>query len=206
MPTWQGAARARIYHTVDLSSPLAKRAEFEAHGRAWIPGGDWSYNSFLYDASIVTQRLLRGSPDGKNYAIRRAYVEFENSGAPVDPVPTISRSGNKAGYYNSLSAPRDYLRVSVAATLEVNDDDSLYQAANRAVFLIETSGSVGAKNGLTFSDGAGSVVYGGALVAAPNDSDASQDLVYARVYHDPGDQQEKLPGAQIALRWELPFE
>lgn len=161
------------------------------------------HNTVLYDWAPAAQKLFRNRRDGKSYHVGGMYIEFDNSGSPVNPTPTIARSGGLS-YYNSVAAPRDYLRVAISATEEENTDDALYGSANMAKFWAQTAGTTGV-NGLQFSDAANSIVYGGALVAFLDADDAAQDLVLARFYFDAANQLEKLVGSQIGLLWRWTF-
>lgn len=161
------------------------------------------HNDPLYGAAVAAQRLFRGSEDLLNYRVTGAYIEFDNSGDPVDPVPSVTRDGGLS-YYDALSGDRDYLRVGIGATSEENTDETKYEAPNRSIFHIYTSGSTGV-NGLPFSNGAGSRVYGGALVAVRDIDDASKDIVLARFYFPSANQLVKLVGSDIGLRWRWTF-
>ncbi len=62
-------------------------------------------------------------------------------------------------------------------------------------------------NGKSFSSAQQSRVYGMALVASPEPSDPSQDLVYSRLYYsDTTKQFIKAATTQIGLEYQLPFE
>lgn len=167
----------------------------------------WGHNDLLYDADTIISQLLRGSPDGKSYQIGGMYIEFDNSGAAVNPTPTIGRGGNLAGYYNSLNSgdpDRDYLRVPLVGTQLTSSNDTNWPSGNQPEFFAQTAGSVGI-HGNTFSDVANSRVYGAALVAFPNSGDSSEDLVFARFYFAAANQVVKLAGSQIGINWKYTF-
>ena len=161
----------------------------------------------LYSAATVIDRLVRGIglQDGRNYATLMAYIEFANIGEPVDPVPTISRDEGLS-YYNALTAPYDYLRVPISLTAVESSDETLYPLGNVSVFHLNTIGTVGFKNGLSFSDGAGSYVYGGAILAAPVIGDATKDLLLSRFVLAPDSQMPKVFGKEITLVHRIPWE
>lgn len=173
----------------------------------WTPATPWRPNHILYEASTLIQRLLRGSPDGKNYSINGAYIEFANGGAPVDPVPTVDQSEGLS-YFSTLSSPRDYLRVQITANYEASSDTDIYPDGDTTVFVVQSAGSVGHKNGLTFSDAVGSYVYGIALVAINSLSDSTQDRVLNRLYYEPDSQIPKVLGKEITFtlqqKWSIP--
>lgn len=169
----------------------------------WTPATPRQHNDLDYQYATILQRLLRNVKDGKNYHIGGMYVEFDNSGVAVDPTPTIDR-GDGLDYYDNLSAPRDYLRMPVAATEEDSSDETNFPLGNIGKFYVQTAGSVG-EHGLTFSDAANSRVYGGALVAFCEDDDSSQDLIYARFYFASANQMLKPIGKQVGLLWRPRF-
>ncbi len=164
----------------------------------------WCHNLVLYDwATIVAKLLLR---QGDRFGIAGMYLEFENVTSPGDTVsaPSFDR-GPESGveYYNSLSGSgvRDYLRVPLVSGALVSTDDELFPSGNRMTFFAQSSGVVGV-HGRTFSDAVNSKVFGGALVAMPEESDSTQDLVFSRFYFDAAAQQIKLSTSQVGLDWE----
>ncbi len=169
---------------------------------------DWQFHAEekndLTDCwGALLQKLLRGVVDGKSYHINAMYIEFDNSGGPVTP-PVIDPAA-QLEYFNGLTGDQDYLRVPIIATSEEKSDPAL-PLSNVAVFLAHTSGSAGV-NGLTFSNAAGSRIYGGALVAMLDEQDPSQDIVFARWYFsESGKQLEKLANAQIGIKWKSVFQ
>lgn len=169
----------------------------------WLPATPPQHNDPDYQWSTILQRLLRNVQDGLNYHIGGMYIEFDNSGAAVDPTPTIDR-GDGLDYYDNLANPQDYLRVPIAATEESSSDETNWPLGNTAHFYAQTSGSTGV-HGLTFSDAANSRVYGGALVAFCDEDDASQDLIFARFYFASANQLLKPIGKQIGLLWKPRF-
>jgi len=171
------------------------------------PLTDWQENALLYDADTIIAELLRGSPDGKNYHIGGMYIEFDNSGIDVNPVPTIGRGGNLAGYYNGLNSGdpnRDYLRVPLIGTQIASSNTGNWPLGNQPEFFSQSAGTVGV-HGNTYSDVANSRVYGAALVAFKDVGDAAQDLVFARFYFAPGSQVAKVAGSQIGIDWKYTF-
>jgi len=131
------------------------------------------------------------------------YIEFDNSGVAIT-TPTINRD-EQLTYYNNLNInypTRDYLRVPLIASDSDNTNTALFTADNLGRFYAHTAGVTGV-HGLTFSDTANSVVYGGALVAYREFSDASQDLIFSRVCFAPTSHVAKAPSSQIGLAWEI---
>lgn len=163
-------------------------------------------NLVLYEWSAIAQKLLRGTPDGKNYKIGAMYIEFDNSGGSIT-APTPDRSSAHSYYenLNSQNADRDYLRVPIIATEEYNSDSDTFDLPNAARFYAQTAGTTGV-HGNSFSDVSGSVVYGGALVSTPQYSDSSQDLIFSRFYFAQSEQVPKTAASQIGLTWDIELE
>jgi hypothetical protein len=162
--------------------------------------------TILYSAAELIDKLVRGIglQDGRNYAALMAYIEFANIGEPVDPVPTILRDEGLS-YYNGLAAPYDYLRVPVLTTGCDSTDTDLYPNGNRSIFHLQATATVGHKNGLTFSEGAGSYVYGGAILAAPVPGDSTKDLLLSRFVLTPSQQIPKVVGKEVTLIHRIPW-
>lgn len=159
-------------------------------------------NALMNEGHDVLGRLLSGD---RSVLPNMAYVEFYNgAGDPpsVVPDPVEGRS-----YYAGLEAADpadgiDYLRIPLIFGPAVGATAG--HQSNRVRWTITTSGTEGVA-GLSFSSGAGSKVFGGALVAAPDLSDRSADLVFARFY--PEQPVEKGPAnQQIQLIWTYTFE
>jgi hypothetical protein len=171
----------------------------------WLPQGPWQKNAVLYDWGTIVNRLLRNSPDGKQYQIGGMYIEFDNAGSPVS-LPSIARTGNKANYYDGLTGTQDYLRVPLVATTESSSNATNFPQGNIATFFAQTEGAVGESQGLTFSDVAGSAVFGIALVVFPEFADPSQDLVFSRSYFLSANQIDKVAGSQIGVTWAVTLD
>lgn len=171
----------------------------------WEPKTGWHHNDILYTWAGLVQRALRNVKDGTPYYINGAYIEFDNSGDPVDPLPTVSREDGLS-YYNSLPGTRDFLRVPITATSELSTDEDLYPDGNVATFFVQTAGTLGFSQGLTFSDAANSIVYGIALVAIREQGDSSRDIIFNRLYLPTTEQLPKLLGKQISMQVRLQFE
>ncbi len=170
--------------------------------QAWVPIGPWQNNLLLYSWAAMASHLFRGSPDGKKYHVSGGYIEFDNSGSSITPPVPARNAGHS--YYNSLVAPQDYLRVPITATVHGSSGVN-FPDGNVATFFLQTSGSVGFKNGLTFSDAANSRVFGVGLVAMPVPGDDSQDIIFNRLYFAQADQVPKLAGSQIGVTVEVVF-
>ncbi len=175
----------------------------------WTPAGPWTSNTHMYDMATAVAALLRNAQDGKVYYVNGMYLEFDNSGAAVDPTPTIDLSDGYE-YFTGLAGNADFLRVSLASASAgaVTDATKFPRGTNVAVFSARTTGTTGMRDTspLPFSDVANSRVYGGALVVMRDNADITQDLVVARFYFDPADQIPKAAGQQIGVDWPLTFD
>jgi len=162
-----------------------------------------AHNLVLYDWAPVAVANLLNRPDGKSYHVNGMYIEFANVGASVG-LPTYGR-GDATEYYDNLNTSdgtRDYLRVPLIAASGSNSNNSNFSANNVATFYAQTQGATGVHS-LDFSSGDGSYVYGGALVVAREWGDASQDLIFSRVYFSAPAQIPKAASSQIGLTWEI---
>ncbi len=175
-------------------------------GRIWTPNGPWQHNDPMYDWGTVAQNLFRGEPDGKPYKVAGMYIEFDNSGSDVDPIPVVARE-ESLSYYDALNSNfpnRDYLRVPLIASEGDTSDAVNFPQNNMARFFAQTAGTLGV-HGLTYADTSNSVVYGGGLAVYPDNGDTSQDLIFSRWYLQPALQVGKVVGSQIGISWELTF-
>ena len=144
------------------------------------------------------------------YKIGGMYFEYENVASPGDTVttPTYSR-GEGLSYYTSLSSPKDYIRVALSSlpAISVQSGYEAYFGAgqgNVGTAFAQTAGTAGSL-GRAFSDSDNSKVYGVALVATPDWSDPTKDIIFARSYFSGGNQQLKVAGSQIGVTWSTPF-
>ena len=171
----------------------------------WTPATAWQDNLVLYEWGDIVGKLLAGAPDGKPYAIGGLYIEFEsnNSGADINPTPTFDRTGGvqtAPSYWENLGTNRDYLRVKLDSAAVTSGTNSV-----TVTFVAQSTGTVGAKTAspVTFSDSVNSRVYGCALVAYPDFSDKSQDLVLSRYYFAAASQIDKAAGSNIGITWPI---
>lgn len=162
-------------------------------------------NLVCFDWGVCAAALFRNLQDGKNYHIDSMYLEFTNTGADIDPVPTIGRDTTNE-YYRTLSGTEDFIKVPLIAT-SGSKSSTDYSGNNVATFFAQSTGTTGFRDTspLTFSDASNSIVYGAALVATLDSGDITQDLVISRIYFDPGEQVAKVAGSQIGVTWALTF-
>lgn len=166
------------------------------------PVTKFKHNLILREwGAIVGKLLLR---EGPQFGIGGMYIEFANSASPVS-VPSYDR-GPDSGveYYNSLSgdSTKDYLRVQLISGVLGVSDQTTFPKGNQPTFFAMTSGTTGV-HGKAYSDVANSRVIGAALVAMPDEADATQDLVFSRFYFDTDEQIPKLATGQIGVEWEV---
>ncbi len=170
----------------------------------WEPTTPWRGNRVVFEwASVVGSLLTRR---GLQYGISGMYLEFENVASPGDivTVPSLDRTYSVA-YYNALSGNRDYLRVQLTAATLGTSDSSRYPNGNQPLFFARSQGLQGV-HGLPFDSSHNSVIYGAALIAQVNETDATQDLVFSSFYFDEDEQQPKLSTSQVGIEWELTLQ
>lgn len=142
------------------------------------------------------------------YRINKVYIEYENTGSAVSP-PSFDAFDGRA-YYDSLSPPKDYLRVNVLGSPRISivpGYEAYFDAAagegNRLTITAQSTGTEGV-NGLEFSDGVSSRAYGLALVASPEDADRTKDILVTRGYWTTGaEQATEQASGQIGVSWDL---
>lgn len=160
---------------ISIRPPKGTPSVFGITNELWTPLQHGN-NIAVYSAADILAKVLAGT---STFKVNTIYFEFSNS---TPPSVTPTRSGAKA-YYTGLTAPQDFVRAPIIADPTFLASGSDY-VSNVVTFLSSTKGIfVGAKNGLPFTVGASSQVYGFALVSAPVPTDMSQDTVFARFYN-----------------------
>ena len=158
----------------------------------------WLRNLILYSGADVTAKAWVGQ-----WTVNTMYLEFQQLANPGDtvPPPAFGRADGIA-YYNGLSGSpnTDFLRVPLTVPPAFSASGADYD--NNEVTLNALSEGTAGFFGKLFSDSVNSAVYGAALVAAPDPSDQSQDVVFSRVYSDIGTI-PKEAGFQIGITWML---
>ena len=193
----------------DIPMPVGRVRAYNcpiAHG-ASHPTTEWLSNLVVYEWASIAANLLVGT--GLNYRIGGMYFEFENVAAPGDTVtpPAFDRTRD-VDYYNALSGSsnRDYLRVAIGTSKDVTSaDTTLFPHGNVCTLFTRTVGTTGV-HGKTFSDSVNSVIFGAALVAYVDATDATQDLIFSSAYLSAADQQAKLSTSQVGLEWVLELQ
>lgn len=172
----------------------------------WVPvPGCSTHNLVMYEWTTIVGNLLQGSLDKRQYHLAGMYIEFENNGGAIVTPPTNTDRGDGRDYYDGLLTDpnRDYLRVPMNAVTLESTDDTLYPGGNKITSFAQTAGIVGV-HGKPYNDSSQSRVFGGALIATPQFSDATQDMIFSRFYFDDPDKQMiKLVGSQVGLKWPI---
>lgn len=157
------------------------------------------HNLILYSGADILAKCLTGDA---TYAVSSMFMEFKNLPSPSDPItpPAFDRSGGIA-YYTGLAASldTDYLRVPLVASPDFASSDDTYYENNQVTFFAISEGSTGV-HGKTFSPVSNSAVYGAALVATPEPTQPTQDVVFSRVYSGVG-KVLKESGFEIGITW-----
>jgi hypothetical protein len=169
-------------------------------------------NSLQLDWVVMASKLF-GFGD-RNYRIRGMYLEYQNVALVTDvaTVPTYTRADNLT-YYQGLSGLGDvgYLRVPLASTpgMSVSAGLQSYLGTNapvgNALTCMALTAGVAGVNGVPFTVGVNSKLFGAALIAAPDWDDPTQDLVFARAYAPVGLQVIVPLGSQIVTTWDVTF-
>jgi len=158
-------------------------------------------NIIPYQGADVLARALAGDAD---YVAGAMLFEYENTaGAPSIPSPQRDEG---IDYYLddlSLSATKDYLRIPLVIPAGFSSSDSTKYDGNQATFFAITSGVTGIHSkGFTQADS--SQVYGVGLVATPQPTQYTSDLLFSRSY-DGFDPVPKESGYQIGAQYMIRF-
>lgn len=158
-------------------------------------------NKILYSGADVLAQVMSGHPE---YAPGTMYMEFSTDpGGSVTP-PTFDRGpGSGIEYYNGLEASpdRDFLRLALTVNPLVNSSDNALYAGNQTTYFAISEGTIG-RWGKSFVNGC--AVYGAAIVATPEPTDPSKDVVFSRVYTGI-ETIFKEAGFQIGVTWTIRY-
>lgn len=167
-------------------------------------------NSQMRKWAFAAARLF-GFGD-RSYKISHLYVEFENvaSAGTAVTAPAIDTNSGRE-YYTNLASPRDYLRIPVRGVPQIsiqpgNEDYFDADADEGDTLTIEglATGAVG-ENGLTFSNGSNSKIFGVGLVASPDANDPTKDIVLHRGYYSTAKQKVVPSVGSLLVGWEIYF-
>lgn len=155
-------------------------------------------NLILYGGADILALLAGGQ---SSYSLRTMYIEFENLADPSDPItpPTFGRADGVAYYNGLISSPnRDFIRVPLSVSAAFSSSGADY-ANNIATFFGQSSGTVGF-HGKAFGESSNSAIFGAAMVASPDPTDQSKDIVFSRAYAGI-DKILKQAGFEIGVTW-----
>jgi len=154
-------------------------------------------------ARILANMMI---PGNEKFIPREMYVEFKNVVSPSDAVTVPSFAfTDGVDYYAGLSDPLDYLRVPLGFLAPSASDDDYVDNILSMIGNPGDGGQTVGVNGLSFSSGSNSKIYGGAVVAILNPNDRSQDLQLCRFYMQGAEQFLFSPGSQKLIVVRLPF-
>lgn len=163
-------------------------------------------------AQQIGYRRQAARPD---YSVSAMYVEFENVADPENAIAVATEFERDLGvqYYNDMlaSATRDFLRVPLRMepNLSISAAYAEYftagETGNQLTFFAQTAGAQGV-HGKTFSHSVNSKTFAAALVATPDFSDRTKDVIFARTVFDINDQVTKEASSQIGITWDVAFE
>ena len=133
----------------------------------------------MYQGIDMLAKLLAGQG---GIPVNAMYLEFTNVGSvpTIVPDPADGRS-----YYAAMDSgvgASDYLRIPFSNVPVVSSTDPSKFLANKATFFAMSTGFTVGRGGHPFSAGAGSVVYGIALVCVADINNAATDIVFSRSY------------------------
>jgi len=175
------------------------------------------HNQIQFSWGLLAAKQLGYRPGAgrPSFHISGMYVEYENVGLPEDPVAVDPEFGRDVGiaYYDDLmaSSTQDFLRVPLRLepSLSIASGYEEYftagETGNQLTFFAQTSGGEGV-HGKTFSHTVNSKIFAAALVATPEFSDRTRDVVFARTVFDINDQVTKEASSQIGITWDVAFE
>lgn len=160
-------------------------------------------NTILYDwGGVIAGALSKLKHD--KFLLNYLYIEFDVTGTPVNPLPTVGRGGAYQYYGNlhSSNPNRDYVRAAIEMEGFTNTDATKYVIEN--ALRVQASIFPGA-TGTALVVPATAYVYGGAVVCARKPEDPGQDIIFARFYFAPA-QQLSLSAGQLDCSYLLVLE
>lgn len=161
--------------------------------------GTYYKNLPMYSWGKLTANSLIGK---HNYRIAGMYLEFANVASAGDTVaiPTYDRTRTIAYYDNLASSDTaDYLRVPLYSE-KITESNTI----NTLDLSVRAFGVAGV-HGKPFSYDSNSVIYGAALIAMVDDTDATRDILYSVQYHPAEAQYPKMSTGQLGFDWQLIF-
>ena len=164
--------------------------------------GSWKYictcrNAVMYSGADIAAMAIKGDSGG---VVNTLYLEYKN-GTPT--LPSIGRDRSTT-YYTGLASTYGYVRVPVTAS--ATSATSAYYTGNKVTFTGMTDGTTEGPASIT--DGV-SYFFGGALVASPDFTDSTQDVLFSSSAFTDGTGAlvsiPKIANAQIGVQWSVTF-
>lgn len=184
------------------------RVDVRDASRRIVQQTPWSSNTLMRSWVDPFVRCVFLRDDA--YRANVMYVEFENLVNPILTSTPPDFDQDDLFYYQALagSGTRDYLRVPIeaAAIADLASDDAslLYAGLVSRVEVHAVAASGPGVHGKPFTDIAGSIVCGAAIVAAPDLDDPARDVLIARAYFPEEDQIRKpVDPSQVVVRFRV---
>lgn len=152
-------------------------------------------NTVTHQGMTALAKVLSGQISSR---INAMYFKFDSSGAAG---PDSVAADTTTEDFHGVAAPYDYARATLTQGIPGTSDSTVY-VANRAVFVgLVPTGTIGEINALTLSSA--SVITSMALVISPDESDRTQDLVYAVAA--PAAVIVPMENSGVGMRWTTQF-
>lgn len=163
----------------------------------------WGCNMLQFSGAEIFAKLLAGDRD---YVPSGMYLQFTNdNGAWVKP--DVGRDG-ALEYFRTLEDVHptyDYLRVPFMSPAAISSsNDTIFTVGNVVDFFAMSAGDVGSRPGATqlpFTNGDGSYIVGGAVIATPDWDDPEKDVILTRGYLDTII--AKPAAGEVVLQWKI---
>lgn len=169
----------------------------------------WQANDLTYASGCISLESIAARDPA--FGLSAMYIEFENVAAPEDAASIPDVDPADLTYFADLvsSPTRDYLRVQITEAphrFVVSGYENILPSGqyNGAILYATSAGAVGV-HGKEFSAGANSKVCGLGIVAAPDFTDRTQDILYARTYYAADKQWAVQDGNQVRVPYRLKF-
>ena len=163
-----------------------------------VKDGDWTSihkqdNMIVNSGADILAKALAG-----DLQVNAMYLCFENAAGATDYTAAIT---NDAAYYAGASADRSFVRVTALSDASYSTSDATTYDNNKVTFTGVTDGTTFFES-VPVQDGTSSF-YHAALVAAPEASDQTEDIIFS--CSDLTTAITKIAGAQIGIRWTVQF-
>lgn len=183
-----------------MKAPRGYTVLFSLDNAGNVTRAVYHHNLIMNGMSEAAARVLSGDT---RYKAGAMYFEFQNLASPGDtPVYPVFDATEDVSYYTGLqfSATNDFIRVPILAAPNVQVSST---GALLTLYALAPSTSIGFW-GKPFTSAANSVVIGGAVVATPDISVQSNDVIMCRNY-PPNTKVPRVEGEQIGIIWNIEF-